>query len=105
MRLLCTNKADEFDMKRLCETLSRSRRLVEVRITTFTAIKSDAWLDKITDEILECFESLRGVENVVFPMECGEESTAMHGVGWRSWAITGTDEARDKIKKIMTSRP
>lgn len=58
----------------------------------------------MTDEILECFETLRGVENVVFPMKCGRETTALHGMDRNSWAITGTDKAREKARRIMTSQ-
>ena len=103
-KLLSTGKADRFDIKRLCKTLSKSQRLIEVRITTFRSYRSSPEVDTITDSILECFEILRGVENVVFPMSCGVETTDRHEVSMFTGAITGTDKAREKARRIMTSR-
>ena len=57
----------------------------------------------MTDSMLECFETLRGVGNVVFPMSCRREWTDRCGP--HLWAVTGTDKAREKAKRIMTSRP
>ena len=102
--LLYTDKADEINNKRLCETLGRSRRLSEVRITTFAEFRTSLVLDRMTDRMLECFETLRGVENVVFPMTCGVESTTKYYMNTDKWAITGTDKAREKARRIMTSR-
>ena len=92
-------------MKRLCETLNRSRRLIEVRITTFTIVESTPWCDAMTDSMLECFEAIRGVEKVVFPISCGREVTYKHGLDPNHCAITGTDKARGKAKRVMTGRP
>ena len=102
--LLSTGKADRFEIKRLCETLSKSQRLIEVRITTFAMWGPSPELDRLTDSMLECFETLRGVENVIFPMKCGIESTDRHGLGMNQEVITGTDKAREKAKRMMTSR-
>ena len=95
-----------FKTNSACKTLNRCQRLVEVRITTHQTVGQlplhKIQVDEMTDELLGVFEMVRGVENVVFS-QCFETKSRRGRT--RGFGIAGSDEMRQRVGRIMTSKP
>ena len=86
-------------VKRVCALLAQHACLKEMRITP---VSYSSWyipaLDTVIDQIMEVFTLLRGVKKVVFT---NQSELPKYGSG--RGLMVGTEEQKQRLKRIMTS--